>query len=663
MVRSLARTLRAAAAALACGVALFAVAAPHPMDPLTAEEILAAADILLQGRAAQPGAIFQSIELREPSKGEVLAYRGGAGPARQATVFFRQQKRSYKTTVNLDARTFTPPALIPIGDGQLGLTITEVSDFSFIFTDPSFLSALALRGIRTPAQLQRVLVTPLTPGSFGLPEETRRIVKAQMYYIDGSVINLYARPIEGVQAIIDLDERRIVKLIDTGVVPVPQASHNFDEASVGARYGLRPELRPIRIVQPQGANFRIDGNFIEWQKWRFHARFERRSGPVISLVTYDRRQVMYQGSLAEIFVPYQDPGTNWFYRTYMDAGEFGFGLLASPLRLGLDVPANAVLLDGLVAAAIPDPGLPVIPLPLSRVIGVFERLTGNPAWRHFEQFAPGGGAYEGRAEVELVVRSIAQVGNYDYLLDWIFTQNGTIRGEIGLTGIDAPKAVAAGSRRAGDATRTDSPVAEQLVAPYHSHHFSFRLDLDIDGQANSFLLGKLRAHPAPGPRKTVWALTEHLVTSESEAQLDEGNTQWKVVNPGRHNALGEPVGYIVESHSHAEPLLDKADFRRAAFIGHNLWVTAFDPDERYAAGDTPNQNPDSPGLPQYQRNNENLVNRDIVLWLTLGHHHVTEAEDWPVLSRKNLTFEIKPSNFFDHNPAVDLRRAPFEVRR
>ena len=260
-----------------------------------------------------------------------------------------------------------------------------------------------------------------------------------MYYTEGGGINLYARPIEGLQAIIDLDERRIVKLLDSGVVPIPAANHNFDEASVGASVGLRPELRPIRISQPLGPNFRIDGNFIEWQKWRFHARFEKRSGPVISLVTYDRRQVMYQGSLAEIFVPYQDPGPNWYYRTYMDAGEFGFGLLASPLALGLDVPENAVLLDGLVAAAIPDPSVPVVPLPLPRVIGVFERLTGNPAWRHFEQFS--GGAYEGRAEVELVVRSIAQVGNYDYLLDWIFTQSGAIRVEVGLTGIDAPKAV------------------------------------------------------------------------------------------------------------------------------------------------------------------------------------------------------------------------------
>ncbi len=110
-----------------------------------------------------------------------------------------------------------------------------------------------------------------------------------------------------------------------------------------------------------------------------------------------------------------------------------------------------------------------------------------------------------------------------------------------------------------------------------------------------------------------------------------------------------------------EPLLASAYPRRAAFIGRPLWVTAYDPEQRYAAGDTPKQNPGSPGLPQYLRDKRSLVNRDLVLWLTLSHHHVTQAEDWPVLSTKRLSFELKPSNFFDRNPALDLRRAPFAI--
>jgi len=67
------------------------IAVAHPLDPLTADEIVVAANALLAGGAAQRGAIFQSVELREPSKAAVL--NGSAGE-RQAMVFWRQNKQS-----------------------------------------------------------------------------------------------------------------------------------------------------------------------------------------------------------------------------------------------------------------------------------------------------------------------------------------------------------------------------------------------------------------------------------------------------------------------------------------------------------------------------------------------------------------------------------------
>ena len=508
-------------------------------------------------------------------------------------------------------------------------------------------------------------MTPLTPGSFGLPEESRRIVKAQMYYRDNAAINLYAKPIEGVQAIMDLDDRVVLQVIDTGIIPLATQTNEFDEASVDARYGLRAPMKPISVTQPQGTNFTITGNFVEWQKWKFHVRFERRPGTVISLVTYDGRPVLYQGSLAEIFVPYQDPDTNWFYRTYMDEGEFGFGLLSSPLKLGLDVPPTAVLLDALVSAALPDPSVPVVPLPLPQVVGVFERLTGYPAWRHFELFAGPVPAYEGRADVELVVRSIAQLGNYDYMVDWVFNQSGAIRVDVALTGIDAPKGVRSttlASSSAGQDTRYGALLAPNLVAPNHSHFFNFRLDLDVDGRNNSFMLGELKTKEnVPGPRKSVWVVEDKRVNSERDGRLEHGEALWKVINPGRTNARGYNTGYMLESHSNADALLKKADFKRAGFIEYPLWITKFDPDQRFAAGDTPNQDPGEGGLPEYQKDDQSLVNTDIVLWLTIGHHHVTATEDFPVLSLEPLSFRLKPMNFFDRNPALDLRRAPFEA--
>jgi primary-amine oxidase len=185
------------AALLACLATIPpAAAALHPLDPLDENEIIGAATILLDAGAARPGAIFQSVELREPSKDFVLGWHAGRSIPRSAQVFFRQDRKSYRTKVDLVHGTFTSPVLIAHSEGELGLTIQEVSDFSFAFGDPAFRAALARRGLTTQAQLAQVLVTPLTPGSFGLPEEARRIVKAQMYYTEGEGINLYARPIE-----------------------------------------------------------------------------------------------------------------------------------------------------------------------------------------------------------------------------------------------------------------------------------------------------------------------------------------------------------------------------------------------------------------------------------------------------------------------------------
>jgi len=69
--------------------------------------------------------------------------------------------------------------------------------------------------------------------------------------------------------------------------------------------------------------------------------------------------------------------------------------------------------------------------------------------------------------------------------------------------------------------------------------------------------------------------------------------------------------------------LSDEDTSRAGFIEHPLWVTAYARDERFAAGDTPNQNPGRPGLPQYV---EDITDTDIVLWHTVGFHHVPSAE-------------------------------------
>src|SRR5262249_35290626 len=103
-------------------------------------------------------------------------------------------------------------------------------------------------------------------------------------------------------------------------------------------------------------------------------------------------------------------------------------------------------------------------------------------------------------------------------------------------------------------------------------------------------------------------------------------------------------------------LLSPDDFplKRAGFIAHTLWVTAYSPDERWAGGDYPNQAKGGDGLPAWTQANRSIENADVVLWYTLGFHHVVRPEDWPTMPTAVHGFSLRPFGFFPRNPALAL---------
>jgi len=96
---------------------------------------------------------------------------------------------------------------------------------------------------------------------------------------------------------------------------------------------------------------------------------------------------------------------------------------------------------------------------------------------------------------------------------------------------------------------------------------------------------------------------------------------------------------------------------RAGFTEHQLWVTAADESQRFAAGNYPNQHPGGQGLPAYVAVDRPLEGADVVVWYTFGAHHIVRPEDWPVMPVSTIGFMLKPSGFFDGNPALDLPQA------
>jgi primary-amine oxidase len=138
------------------------------------------------------------------------------------------------------------------------------------------------------------------------------------------------------------------------------------------------------LEQPKGPSFTVDGHLVKWANWEFHLKADPRAGTIISQAkvrdpdTLEMRNVIYKGFTSELFVPYMDPTDGWYFKTYMDAGEYGFGLQAMPLDPLNDCPRNAYYMDGLFASS---DGTPYVQ---PNMICIFESYAGDIAWRHAE---------------------------------------------------------------------------------------------------------------------------------------------------------------------------------------------------------------------------------------------------------------------------------------
>jgi len=99
---------------------------------------------------------------------------------------------------------------------------------------------------------------------------------------------------------------------------------------------------------------------------------------------------------------------------------------------------------------------------------------------------------------------------------------------------------------------------------------------------------------------------------------------------------------------------DSPSGKRAGYTFNDLWVTAFDPDQRFPAGEFVNGCDGSDGLPSFIKTDRDLVGQDLVAWHTFGLHHIPRPEDFPVQPCINCGFKLMPVGFFDDSNVRDL---------
>ena len=618
----------------------------HPLDPLTAEEVGATAAAVrasagFAGRGER--CRFITIDLAEPHKDALLGWEaGGELPPRRAEVVLLDRDRAE-----------TIEALVELADGAVAVwnvrtdvqpmaVVSELMEAEEVLRlHPEFHAAMAKRGVTDPAQIQ---VDAWPAGHFGVAEESeRRLARCTVFVKPAPGANEWAHPVDGLLGLVDLNTLEVLRIEDHGVVPVPEESGNFD---VAAGAPLRSDIAPLEITQPEGPGFTVEGRVIEWQRWRVHVGFTPKEGLVLHRLSYDGRSIMHRGSLSEMVVPYGDPSPTHYFKNAFDAGENGVGVAASPLTRGCDCLGEIVYLDAVVNDSAGEP------VTIPNAICLHEEDHGV-LWRHIE-WRDGSG--EVRRSRRMVISSFSAIGNYDYGFFWYLYQDGTIAFEVKLTGVLSTGAVAPGVK-----PQHGTLVAPGLNAMVHQHFFNMRLDLDIDGTQNAVEEVWTESDP-PGPGNPYGnafrPLRRRLETELGARRRTDSRSArwWEIVNPSVLHRLGEPVGYRLLPGENAVPFAqpDAPVSKRAAFITEHLWVTPYEPGERYAAGDYPNQHPGGAGLPEWTAADRPVADRDIVVWYTFGHHHVPRPEDWPVMPVATIGFQLKPVGFFTNNPALDV---------
>lgn len=636
---------------LALGLAALPSAAQkvgHPLDPLNFQEYWRVLETLREAGRLDAETRFSLVNMVPPPKPLAWEWKRGESFPRKAFALARQGARTFKAVVDLRAgELISWKELQGIQPNWLLEEHGAMQDE--IKGHPDFLAAMKARGIDDTTFID-CRVGP--PGYYGTDEQRGRRVGTVTCTDARHARNRWTRGIEGLTAVVDMEAKKVLRVVDEGAVPLPDTVADYDPASIGE---TREVPGPMRIDQPLGAGFEFDGSIVEWQNWRFHVRHDQRVGLIVSTVTYRdggrERRVLYEGYLSEMFVPYMDPSFHWYQRNFLDMGEFSRGGIVKPLLKGLDCPRNAVYIDGMIAL---DNGRPQT---RRNTACIFERETGDMAWRHHTEAEP-----QSRKQRDLVVRAIAVVGNYDYVFDWIFLQNGSIRVRVGASGEAEAKIVEqADASSGGEADAYGRFVDRHIVAVNHDHYFNFRLDLDVDGTRNSFVADRLvtKKLPADHPRRSLWTQRGQKLRKESEAKLNidlRKPVLWRVVNAASKNRVGYPASYQLAPGRNSTTLLTADDYprRRAGFLDYHLWVTPYDPNERWAAGEHPTLSEPGQGLPKWTSKDRGIDETDLVLWHSIGMQHVVRAEDWPVMPVAWRSFELRPFDFFDRNPALDL---------
>ncbi|KAL8981743.1 MAG: hypothetical protein Q9177_005480, partial [Variospora cf. flavescens] len=666
------------------GVDLVGVAkhvSSHPLSPLTSAEISNVSKLVQSLYPRNANLQYKSITLQEPEKAHLVPFlnaeRNGLKTStieRRAFVayYIRNTDKLHEAIINLSRQKVE-------SNVRLGPNTHGPGDAEEILLAEKI--ALQDEGVQAEiAKLQlpegtSVISDPWIYGSDGINDE-QRMYQCFLYMRDpNNPLNLdsnhYAFPLT-ISPVVDTVKWKVIRidLLPSGSdhsikEPRPlkiQPPNEYDPAY----QQLRTDLKPLNVVQPEGASFKITqvgdtGRVVGWQKWFFRVGFNQREGVVlhdvcVSLdeVRYDNRSIFYRMSLSDMVIPYADPRHPFHKKAAFDLGDAGAGLMANNLKLGCDCLGSIHYLDAVLNT---DKGEP---WHMENVVCIHEQDAGI-GWKHTNYRTGKAAIVRSR---ELVVQSIITVANYEYIMAFIFNQAGEIKYEVRATGIVSTQPVDAGVE-----VPWGTIVHPGVLAAHHQHIFSLRVDPAIDGNSNRLIYEE--AHPMPRSDFNLhgvgYTVEETLIDRSGGFDINtDHNRTFKIQNSSVRNPVnGKPVAYKIHAPPFQKMLADPDSFhfKRAEFANHNIYATKYRDGELYAGGKYTNQSRGGDGVRSWANRKDDIKDTDLVLFVQFGLQHATRIEDFPVMPCEIIHVAFKPVNFFDKNPALDVPPSSQEFNR
>ncbi|GAB7358237.1 hypothetical protein MBLNU230_g0388t1 [Neophaeotheca triangularis] len=428
---------------------------------------------------------------------------------------------------------------------------------------------------------------------------------------------------------------------------------------------LEERLAPSSL-ELDGKRYRVDpeAQYVEYMGWSFFISFSRTVGISLHDIRFKGESVIYELSLQEALAQYAGNQPKAANTVYQDT-YYGIGTYMASLIEGFDCPFGSTMwnvswheADETVVAR--------------NAICIFEHDLGFPVSRHRTGGGPSEYGFANFGAVkgaQLTVRTIATIGNYDYMFDFSFNLDAVVEVAARASGY------LQSSFYYPDQKSFGPRIQEGTMGSLHDHVLTFKADFDvITPGSNSLQVSELETINVTQPWFPELGEFEmfdlNISYMQEEQQFNWGDNNQKmfvILNKNETNQWGEPRGYRIVpglSDIHLSTMNSPFSLKNSEYAKSHLALTRQHDNEPFANSI---QNVNLPWAPQQDFakffDNENVDGEDVVLWFNLGMHHYTRAEDVPVtlFTEAYSSIKFSPQNFFARAQDGDLRNRIWAV--